>query len=111
PSVVLRFSVQNEAGNQYMTPAGTFSPTTGNDDTYSVSQGILAAGGTTSASSSVASPVFPARGVFALHARWREGCGSDIPADTTYEFLVGPTIDSFSDAARTIPAENFSINV
>src|SRR5205085_2539922 len=44
------------------------------------------------------------------HARWKLNIGSVIPIDTTYTFLVGPSVDSYSDAAHFVAAEDFSIN-
>jgi hypothetical protein len=110
PAVTLEFSIQNSAGNQYMDgTTGNFS--SGTSDTKTISAGALASGATVSGSGSVATPNFTSlgRGVYTLHARWKLDCGSSIPPDTTYNFLVGPTIDSF-DSSLSTGKENFLIN-
>lgn len=109
--LTLEFSIRDQAGTMYMTSGGTFaSDGTGLLDTYTQGVASLANSTTTSGAGSIASPIFPSRGVYVLHARWKLNIGSVIPSDTTYTFLVGPTVDSYSDSGRTIVAEDFSIN-
>lgn len=108
PNLTLEFSIQDQAGTQYMKSDGTFAA--GTIDTYTETRFGLASGAGTSAASSVATPSFPSRGVYTLHARWKFDCGAAIPSDTTYDFLVGTVVNSYTDAAHTTGGETFNIN-
>lgn len=111
PALTLEFSIRDSGGANYMTSGGAFAADgTGLLDTYTQGVASLANGTTTSGAASIASPIFPSRGVYILHARWKLNIGSVIPSDTTYTFLVGPTVDSYSNSGRTVAAEDFNIN-